>query len=59
MDATEAVQALINAMSLQEERDIVPYLAEVIRERSNYFVAEDDAELRELALKNTDLVEPE
>lgn len=58
MDAGNLIRAIWNELDKREETFAVEAMAEILRDRS-YHVAESDAELRELALAETDLVEPE
>ena len=55
---TEILQAIWNGTSTtREEDDVKQAVREWLRARGTY-VCEGDAELRELALSETDLVEP-
>jgi hypothetical protein len=50
-------QALFDELSNNEKLDVAPLCAEFLRD-NDWFVAEDEDELADLALEHTDLVEP-
>ena len=56
MRADSLIRAIWQEFNPAEEREAVKELVDEIR--AFYYVAETEGELRELALKHTDLVEP-
>jgi len=58
MDAERVFKALLDELNNFEKGEVCVALAEFLRDQ-DYFVAEDEDELFDLALENTDLVEPE
>lgn len=58
MDAIRVFEELLNQTSNNEDRELC-FLFRQHLEKQDYLVAKDNDELRDLALTNTDLVEPE
>lgn len=58
LDAERLVEFLIGELNSVEGGEVCHHFAEHLRQEG-WFVAEDEDELQDLALDNTDLVEPE
>ncbi len=58
MDAERLVKFILDDVEYRDIDDVAEACADFLRD-NDWFVAEDEDDLRDLALKETDLIEPE